>query len=85
MLFKISQEAPDKSVSLALKHFFICFIYFFLYVLSASLLPARPAPPPGVVLVTLFNNRILIKKGCKVELGFCDVALAFGLVPATAA
>lgn len=84
MLFKISQEAPDKLVSMALKHFFICFIYFFLYVLSASLLPTRPAPPPEVVLVTLFNNGILIKKGYKVELDFYDVALAFALVPATA-
>lgn len=84
MLFKISQEAPDEPVSLALKHIFICFIHFFLYVLSASLLPASPVAPPGVVLVMLFNNGILIKNGYKVELDFYDVALAFALVPATA-
>lgn len=48
------------------------------------LLTSREASlPPEVVLVMLFNNGILIKKGYKVELDFCDVALAFALVPAT--
>lgn len=70
MLFEISQEAPDKPASLALRHFFfICFIHFLLYVLSASSLPVRPAPPPEVVLLMLFNNGILIKKRLQSRVG----------------